>query len=86
MSVTFWLLRHHLRATLRALSTPRSAWVYVALAAGLAVVALFVDSKGHVSQKWVLVEELLEMNAALSLAFAAGTGVFFARRKVRGSE
>ena len=51
MSVAFWLLRHHLRATLRAVSTPRSAWLYVALAAGLAVVALLVDSKGHVSQK-----------------------------------
>ena len=85
-SVALWLLRHKLRVILRALSTPRSAWLYVALAAGLAVVALFVDSQGRVTQKWVLLEEVLEMNAALSLAFAAGAGVFFARREVRGDD
>ena len=73
------LLRRRLPAIIQAVSEPRSVWLYVALAAGLAVIALFVDSRGYVPRKWVLLEEVLEMNAALSLAFAAGIGVFFAR-------
>ena len=79
-AVAAWLLRRRLRDILRAVSSPRSAWLYVALGVGLAVAALFIDSQGRVAQKWVLLEEVLEMNAALSLAFAAGVGVFFARR------
>ena len=74
-----WFLRGRLEQ-LRAALTPRSAWLYVALGAGLAVLALFIDSQGFVPRKWAFLEEVLEMNAALSLAFAAGVGVFFARR------
>ncbi len=74
-----WLLRRRLHVILEAILAPRSAWLYVASAASLALIALFIDSRGSISQEWVFLEEVLEMNAALSLAFAAGIGVFFAK-------
>ena len=80
LSVAAWALRTRLGEIWRAL-TPRSAWLYVALGAALALSALFIDSQGFVPRKWAFLEEVLEMNAALSLAFAAGVGVFFARNR-----
>ena len=78
LGLAAWVLRGKL-GKLYASLTPRSAWLYVALAAALAVFALFIDSQGFVPRKWAFLEEVLEMNAALSLAFAAGVGVFFAQ-------
>ena len=74
-----WPLRRHLPALLSAITAPRSPWLYVALAAGLAATALFIDARGFVPRKWVFMEEVLEMNAAFSLAFAASIGIFFAQ-------
>ena len=80
LAVVAWLLRRRLRAILEAILAPHSVWLYVTSAAGLALIALFIDSRGSISQSLVFLEEVLEMNAALSLAFAAGIGVFFAHR------
>lgn len=78
LGLAAWLLRRKLTVIKDAVLAPRSAWLYVLLAGGLAAAALFIDAKGFVPRKWVLVEEVLEMNTALSLLFAACVGVFFA--------
>ncbi len=82
LGLAAWLLRHRLGDIFSAVSAPRSAWLYVSLAAGLAAAALFIDSRGSVPQKWTFLEEVLELNAALSLMLAAGVSVFFAPRAV----
>ena len=78
LSMAAWVFRGRL-GQLGAVLTPRSAWLYVALGATLALLALLIDSQGFVPRKWAFLEEVLEMNAALSLAFAAAVGVFFAK-------
>ena len=79
LAVLAWPLRRHLPALLSAITAPHSPWSYVALATGLAATALFIDARGFVPRKWVFMEEVLEMNAAFSLAFAASIGIFFAQ-------
>ena len=83
LGLAAWFLRGNLGALKNAVLAPGSVWLYVALAGGLAVAALFIDSKGFVPRKWVLAEEVLEMNAAFSLLFAAGIGITSPKGEVR---
>ena len=75
LGLAAWLLRRKMGTLKEVVFAPRSAWLYVGLAAGLAATALFIDSRGYVPQKWTFLEEVLEMNAAFSLLFAAAVGV-----------
>ena len=71
--------RRAYRALLRSLQTS-SVWFYL-LAAGLCLLgATFIDTYINPPIKFVLLEEVLELNAALSLLFAALAG-FLTRRE-----
>ncbi len=85
LGLVAWLFRGEW-GKLSAALTPRSAWLYVILGAALATCALFIDSQGFVPRKWAFLEEVLEMNAALSLAFAAGIGVFLTSQETPESK